>query len=180
MKNTVSYNGLDFSLYISKEKLEEKIREIALFLDEKLRGKDPVFLGVLNGCFVFMADLVRYCNVDHEIRFVKISSYEGTASTGNLKIDLGIDDSLKNRHIVIVEDIVDSGNTMAWLTNQLAQLGAASVTVVALLLKPDAIEHPVQIDKVGFEIPNDFVIGFGLDYNGKGRHLDGIFKLDVG
>ena len=179
MKEMVSYDGLDFKLYISKSDIEEKVREIALFLDVTLEGKDPVFLGVLKGCFVFMADLIRACKVEAEVNFVKISSYQDTASTGDLNIELNIEDSLRNRHIVIVEDIVDSGITMAWLTNELAQLGVASITVVALLLKPDAIQHPVQIDKVGFEIPNDFVIGYGLDYNGKGRQLEGIYRLEV-
>ncbi len=177
MKQTVSYGGLEFSPYISKEAIQEKVKEIASFLDERLEGKDPIFLGVLNGCFVFMADLIRACNIEHEVRFVKISSYQDTSSTGDLNIELGIEDSFRNRHIVIVEDIVDSGITMAWLTNELAQLGVGSITVVALLLKPDAIKHPVQIDKVGFEIPNDFVIGYGLDYNGRGRNLNGIFRL---
>lgn len=170
-------NGLPFRSYLLKEEIDKKVTEIAEFIDQEMKDKNPLFIGILNGCFVFMADLVRKCKIDPEIAFVKLSTYEGNNSTGEVKVLIGLDDSWKDRHIVIIEDIVDSGLTMNWIMEQLDSLGVASLNVISLLVKPEAMTYDIPITKSGFNIPNDFVIGYGLDYNGKGRNLEDIYVL---
>lgn len=173
----VQIDDLVFSKFITDEQINLRVKSLAREIDEKLNGKEVVFLGILNGCFIFMADLVRHCTCDHVVKFIKLSSYEGTESTGKIVSEGQLGEDLKGRHVLLVEDIIDSGLTINWITERLTQLGVASVHVVTLLLKPEAIQHPVQIDYVGFEIPNNFVVGYGLDYNGKGRNLTSIYTL---
>ena len=176
MQNTcIKCNGLDFELSISKEQIDEKINEIAAYIDEEFADKDPLFIGILNGCFVFMADLIRKCKIDPEISFIKLSSYEEAQSSGEIREIIGLDEKWQGRHIVLIEDIIDSGLTMSWIMEQLDTLGVASVKVITLLVKPSAMTYEIPITMSGFEIPNDFVIGYGLDYDGKGRNLDGIY-----
>jgi hypoxanthine phosphoribosyltransferase len=170
-------NGLPFRSYLLKEDINKKVTEIAAYIDMEMKDKNPLFLGILNGCFVFMADLVRRCKIDPEISFVKLTTYEGTTSTEEVKLLIGLDDSWKDRHIVIIEDIIDSGLTMNWIMEQLDSLGVASLSVVSLLVKPEAMAYQIPITISGFDIPNDFVIGYGLDYNGKGRNLEDIYVL---
>ncbi len=173
----VQINDLTFREYISEEQLQKRIKELASEIDISLQGKETIFLGILNGCFVFMADLVRYCNSDQEIRFIKLASYEGKESSGKILMSGTLGEELGDRHIVLVEDIIDSGLTMVWIINKLHELKVASITIVTLLFKPSALKHEITIDHIGFEIPDDFVVGYGMDYMGKGRNLRSIYTL---
>lgn len=173
----IQINDLKFREYIDSEQIQKRIIALSKEIDAALTGKEAIFLGLLNGCFIFMADLIRNCQSDQEVKFIKLSSYEGKESTGKIVSSGSLGSELNNRHIVIVEDIIDSGLTMNWITQKLTDLGVASIRIVTLLLKPDALEFPLKIDHVGFEIPNNFVVGYGLDYNGKGRNLKSIYTL---
>jgi hypoxanthine phosphoribosyltransferase len=137
----------------------------------------PVFIGVLNGSFIFLADLMKEINIASELTFVKVSSYIGNKSSGEIKEDLGINMSLKNRDVILVEDIIDSGNTLRYLLDMVYKENPASVNVCTLLMKPKSLKTKFdEISYVGFEIPDDFVVGFGLDYNGLGRNLNDIYR----
>lgn len=173
----VKIHDLHFREYISEEQLQKRIKELAAEVDASLQGKEAIFLGILNGCFLFMADLVRYCKSDQDIRFIKLTSYEGRESTGKILAGGTLGEDLAGKHIVLVEDIIDSGLTMKWIINKLHELRVASITIVSLLYKPNALKHEIRIDHVGFEIPDDFVVGYGLDYHGKGRNLRSIYAL---
>ena len=141
-------------------------------------GKRPLFIAVLNGAFIFTADLLRACGeLECDLAFVKLSSYKGISSSGKVETILGLNTPLEGRDIVIVEDIIDSGATLSALIPDLQARGPASIAVAALLLKPECLLHPIGIDYLGFEIPNRFVVGFGLDYEGLGRNLPAIFQL---
>jgi hypoxanthine phosphoribosyltransferase len=156
---------------ISEEQIDKKLGEIAKLIDEEYKGKDLLLVGVLGGAFICMADLSRHISVPLEIEWIAISTYgHGTTSTGVVKI-------LKGRHVLIVEDILDSGLTLSWLKDNLSTRGAASVEIFTLLRKPDAIKIPVEAKYVGFDIPNEFVIGYGLDYAQKYRNLRSIAIL---
>ena len=173
----VQVEDLQFEIYIKEEEIQEQIEQIAKNLDESLIDSNPLFLGVLNGSFVFMAELVRACKMDLELRVIRLKSYEGTTSTGTIISEDKLSLDFKDRNVVIVEDIIDSGLTMSWLLEKIFSGGAKSVKVVSLLLKPNSLKHKIQIDYVGFEIPDNFVVGYGLDYNGKGRNLRNIYTL---
>lgn len=173
----VQVEDLQFEIYIKEDEIQERIKQIAIELDKSLLDGNPLFLGVLNGSFVFMADLVRACKMDLELKFIRLKSYEGTTSSGTIISEDKHSLDFKDRNVVIVEDIIDSGLTMSWLLEKIFSSGAKSIKVVSLLLKPDSLKHKVQLDYVGFEIPNNFVVGYGLDYNGKGRNLRNIYTL---
>lgn len=177
MKTIVKAHDLNFKLYYSEAQIKERVNEIGQQLTEQFRDKNPVFLSVLNGGFIFTADLTRACAIDCEISFIKLSSYQDTASTGKVIELIGLDTALKGRDVIIVEDIVDTGETMLQLLAKLNALEPASVTLVSLLVKPDALKERVKVDHIGFNIPNKFVIGYGLDYNELGRNLGGIYQL---
>lgn len=166
-----------FVPFITEEMLEQRISEIATKLNEQLVDKKPLFLAILNGSFLFAADLFRKIDVDAEITFVKLASYQGTKSTGQVLTTIGLDRSLADRHLVLVEDIIDSGKTMHDFLPQLHAQGIASLTIVSLLTKPEAIRYSLPIDIVGFEIDNRFVVGYGLDYDGFGRNIPCIYQL---
>ena len=142
-----------------------------------MRIKKPIFLCVLNGAFVFAADLVRQFSAACDISFIKLSSYEGLQSSGKIANLLGLDIDLNDRHLIIVEDIIDTGNTMYWFLQELKHYQPASVALATLLVKPEALQHNFPIPYTGFEIPNKFVIGYGLDYEGEGRNLPAIYQL---
>jgi hypoxanthine phosphoribosyltransferase len=172
---------LEFEPLISAEAILTRTKEIAALLNKDYADKAPIFVGVLNGCFMFMADLLRQINVPCEVAFTKLSSYHGgITSTRRIRDDFDLMVDITNRHIVLVEDIVDTGNTLDYLVAKLSHRKPASITVCALLLKPDAIEYPVEeLKHVAFNIPNEFVVGYGLDYMEMGRNLDGIYKRVV-
>jgi hypoxanthine phosphoribosyltransferase len=169
---------LAFRPYIGAAEIEARVAALGQDIGRAYAGKCPLFLVVLNGAFVFAADLVRACAIESEITFVRLASYDGLASSGKVKTILGLPEGLDGRHIIIVEDIIDSGRTLAGFIPQLQQHLPASIAVAALLVKPDALEHRVSIDYKGFDIPTKFVVGYGLDYDGLGRQLPDIYQLE--
>lgn len=176
--STVKLHDLNFKPYLSAAQIEERIRTMAAAIATDYAAKRPIFLGVLNGAFMFAADLVRACDFPCEISFIKLASYQNTVSTGDVKTLIGLQVDVTDRHVIIVEDIIDSGRTMHQFIPELKKLGPASVAVATLLSKPAAHAFPVHIDYLAFEIPPDFVVGYGMDYNGLGRNLPGLYQLD--
>mgnify|MGYP000431814887 CR=1 FL=1 len=155
--------------------VDEPIKSIDLM--EHLKGKKPLLLGVLNGSFIFAADLMRMLTIESEVSFVKMASYEGTSSTGSVKKLLGLNEDIKGRTVVIVEDIVDSGLTMERMLEYLKEFNPAEIHICTLLLKPDNLKRKLDIEYVAMEIPNDFIVGYGLDYDGLGRNLRDIYVV---
>ncbi len=173
----IQVDDKEFVLMIEYEQIKKRIRLIGIQLNVDYENKVPVFVGVLNGSFLFFADLLKEVDVSCEVTFIKVASYQGDASTGKVKQIIGLGMDLKNRDVVLVEDIVDTGVTISFLLEEVKKQQPASVAVCSLLLKPSALKHPVEeLDYVAFEIPNDFVVGYGLDYNGLGRNLKDIYK----
>jgi hypoxanthine phosphoribosyltransferase len=167
-----------FEPLLSKETIESRVLELAVQLRADYEGKTPVFVGVLSGSILFLADLLKSVNIPCEIQFVKVVSYVGDQSSGNIQESLAFSKELKGRHIIIVEDIVDSGHTLHYLLQKLNPLAPASVAVCSLLLKPNALQYSFpELRFVGFELANDFVVGYGLDCNGLGRNLPEIYKI---
>ena len=166
-----------FETYLPAEKIGEQIGKLAFRINEDYAGKRPLFIAILNGSFMFAADLFKELTIDAEICFIKLASYKGTRSTGNVITSIGLDEPLKGRHIVIVEDIVDTGKTLHEFLPQLLNQQPASLKIAALLHKPDALKFPITIDYLGFNVPNKFLLGYGLDYDGLGRNLKEIYQL---
>jgi hypoxanthine phosphoribosyltransferase len=150
---------------------------MAAKMNKDLKGKNPLFIIVLNGAFMFASDLLKKINIDCEITFVKLSSYVGTKSSHLVREVIGLDKPLSNRHVVVVEDIIDTGITMHDTLPKLKNLDAAEVQIATLLFKPKAFQKDFKIDYIGMEIPNDFIVGYGLDYDGLGRNLPDIYKI---
>ncbi len=174
---TVQVRDKQFAISIPEAKIRERVTEVAAEISRDYEGKKPIFLAVLNGAFVFAADLIRGITTDCEITFTRFSSYEGMGSTGNVEQLMGIKESLKDRHVVIVEDIIDSGLTMKHLLETVKSLGPKDVQIAALLLKPDNLRENLDIKYCCFRIPNDFIVGYGLDYDGEGRNLSSIYTV---
>ena len=174
---TINVRDKQFSLFIEKKKIESVVEQMAARINEDMNGKVPRFLVVLNGAFIFAVDLLRKLTLDCEISFVKLSSYAGTKSTSIVRELIGLDENVKDRTVVILEDIIDSGLTMDNTINKLHHLGAAEVKIASLLFKPSAFRKDFKIDFVGMEIPDDFIIGYGLDYDGFGRNLTDIYQI---
>ena len=166
-----------FKTSISEQEIKQRIREVAAKINEDMAGKNPLFLGVLNGAFMFAADLMREITIPCEISFVKLASYQGTTSTGKVKEIFGINEDLTDRTVIIIEDIVDTGRTMKQMMESLGTRRLASVHVCALFVKPDQLQEPIDIDYACFSIPNDFIVGYGLDYDQYGRNLREIYTL---
>ena len=157
---------------MSEEQLQKRVREMGDELYDRFHDKDPIFVGVLKGCFIFMADLVRAAQIKSEIEFIGVSSYNNsTKSSGVVQITRDLQKDITGRHIIVVEDILDSGNTLYFLKNYLNTKGAASITIVTLLDKPARREKPITADLAGFEVPDEFVVGYGLDYDEVYRNL---------
>jgi len=168
-----------FRIFIPNEKIQESIAEVARELNDNYKDKpSPLFLSVLNGSFMFTADLLKNIDFQCEISFIKLSSYSGTATTGEIRQVLGLTSSVTGREIIILEDIVDTGNTIVELYDILKQKGASTIKVCTLLLKPDAYKKELPIDYAALRIPNDFIVGYGLDYNELGRQYKDIYILD--
>lgn len=165
-----------FRLYIDNATIERRIRSISRQLNKDYKERLPLFIAVLNGSFMFMGELMKGISVNCEITFVKMRSYEGMAS-GAIKSSIGLDENVTGRDIVIVEDIIDTGNTLNALLNEVNKMQPSSVSIVSLLFKPEALKHNIKINYIGFEIPKLFIVGYGLDYNGLGRNLTGIYQL---
>lgn len=174
---TVKIKDKEFDLFLSQEVIEKAIGEIADRLNKDLDGKDPLFVCVLNGSFIYASELMKRLTIPCELSFVKVSSYQGVSSTGKLKEIYGLEEDIKDRTVVIVEDIVDTGHTMSLILDQLRCDEPKDIFVTTLLLKPAALQQEVPLDYVALEIPNDFIVGYGLDYDGYGRNLPDIYKL---
>ncbi len=168
--------GIEFIEFISEREIQEKIAELATQINEAYAGKTPVFLPVLNGSFMFAADLLKHITIPCRVSFVKISSYEGMISTGQLKTVIGLEESLFKQDVLVVEDIVDTGLTLEKIVSGLTGLGVNSVEVITLLRKKPAREKKVNVRFAGFDIEDEFVLGYGLDYDGLGRNYRQLFK----
>ena len=167
----------EFIISLPAEKIQSRISELAEELNGDFFGKRPIFLGILNGSFMFATDLFKRITIDAQITFLKLASYQGTSSTGNVKQLIGLNQEIKDQHIFILEDIVDTGETLDTIMRQLSGYLPASIRIASLLLKPDAYKKDIPIDYVGFRIPNQFIVGYGLDYNGFGRNYEDIYVL---
>jgi hypoxanthine phosphoribosyltransferase len=166
-----------FSESINASAIQEAIDKIATKLNCDFKEKEVFFLAVLNGSFMFAADLLKQIDFDCRISFIKVASYIGTESTGNINQLIGINETLTGKSVIIIEDIIDSGNTLNVILNELRKHQPTEIKIVSLLFKPDSFEYKFKIDYVGFRIPNEFVVGFGLDYDGLGRNLTSIYTV---
>lgn len=166
-----------FVPFLDRATIQKRVEELGLEIAGRYAGKVPVFLSILNGAFVFSADLLRACPLECEVAFLRMASYRGMQSTGDIVTVLGLDKDISSRDVIIVEDIIDTGRTMSRLLDDLSKKEPASIAVATLLSKPDALETPLKIDFLGFEIPEKFVLGYGLDYDGIGRNLPDIYQL---
>ena len=166
-----------FRTFIPEDQIAERVKAVAERINEDLADKNPLFLAVLNGSFIFASDLMRYITIPCEISFVKLASYQGTTSTGVIKEVIGLNEDLSGRTVVILEDIVDTGFTIKRMIETLGTRGPESVHVCTLLLKPGKLQVPLNIEYAAMEIPNDFIVGYGLDYDQQGRNLRDIYTL---
>ena len=166
-----------FRTFIPEDQIAERVKAVAERINKDLADKNPLFLAVLNGSFIFAADLMRYITIPCEISFVKLASYQGTTSTGVIKEVIGLNEELAGRTVVILEDIVDTGFTIKRMIETLGTRGPESVHVCTLLLKPGKLQVPLNVEYVAMEIPNDFSVGYGLDYDQQGRNLRDIYTL---
>ena len=176
-KEIVQVHDKKFELFIPEAKIQKEVTRIATEMNKELAGKDPIFLGILNGAFMFASDLYKQLSFPCQITFLKLASYSGTKSTGTVKQLIGINRDLKDRVVVVLEDIVDTGVTLETIIRQLSGYQPAEIRVATFLHKPDATVREVKLDYVGMEIPNDFILGYGLDYNGYGRNFKEIYQL---
>jgi len=173
----IQIDDKDFNLLIEYDQIKKRTRLIGIQLNVDYENRVPVFVGVLNGSFIFLADLMKEVTISSEVTFVKVSSYDGDKSTGEIKQEIGLGMSLKDRDVIIVEDIVDSGTTLRFLLDMIHEEQPASVSVCTLLFKPKSLKHEIkELTYVGFEIPDEFVVGYGLDYRGLGRNLKDIYR----
>ena len=173
----IKLHDKEFDTYLSEKDIQGKIRLIADQLNKDYEGKKPLFIAILNGAFMFAADLFKYVTIDAEICFIKLASYRGMKSSGNVITAIGLDQDLYDRDVIIVEDIVDTGKTLSEFLPKLDHQQPRSLKIAALLHKPEATQFPLTIDYIGFSIPNKFVVGYGLDYDGLGRNLKEIYQL---
>jgi len=174
---TIKVHDKEFSEFIDAAEIEKATAQIAENINRDLEGKNPLFLVVLNGAFMFASDLLKKITIPCEISFVKLSSYIGTQSTSAVRELIGLDEVLHDRTVVIIEDIIDTGITMGVTTEKLKHLEATDVFIATLLFKPDAFKMNYNIDYIGIKIPNDFIVGYGLDYDGHGRNYPDIYKI---
>lgn len=167
-----------FRIYIPQNDIEKAIQDVADSINVDMRGKNPVFVVVLNGAFMFAAELFKRINIDCEVCFVKLASYESTQSTGNVRQLMGIDKPLEGRNVVIVEDIVDTGHTINYTLDYLKDKNIADVKIATLFFKPKAYQYSYPLDYVAMDIENEFIVGYGLDYNQQGRNLPDVYILN--
>jgi len=175
--DTIRIKDKTFRVSLTEADIKERVREVARQMSRELEGKNPLLLAVLNGAFVFAADLMREMTIPCEISFVKLASYQGTTSTGKVHEVIGINEDLAGRTVVIVEDIVESGHTMKRMIEQLGTRNPESVSICTLFFKPERLQEKLTIDYVAFTIPNDFIVGYGLDYDQQGRGLKDLYTL---
>lgn len=177
--HSIRVHDKNFVPYLSAAVIGDRVRELAMVISRDYADKKPLFLAVLNGSFLFAADLFRNLEIEAEISFIKLASYKGTTSSGNVITAIGLEESLHGRHVILLEDIIDTGKTLYSFMPQLEHQGPASIKIAALLTKPEALQFPVKADYLGFSIPDKFVVGYGLDYDGLGRNIPEIYQLEA-
>jgi hypoxanthine phosphoribosyltransferase len=173
----ITLHDKTFESYLPEQQILQAIEMMAARINADYEGKKPLFLAVLNGAFMFAADLMKAVSLSCEISFIRVSSYQDMNSTGQVSEVIGLKESVQDRHIIILEDIVDTGQTVYALLQNISGKKPASIEIAALLIKPDCVQHPLQVKYIGKSIPNDFVVGYGLDYNGLGRNLRDIYTV---
>lgn len=177
MQERVKLHDKTFAIDIPHDAIQRAVRAVADKINTDLEGQTPLFVGVLNGSFMFLGDLMKHVSIPSEVSFVKVASYEGTSSTGKVKQLVGLSENIKDRTVVIVEDIVDTGNTIAHLYEALLTQRPKAIRVATLLFKPSAYTKDIPIEYIALRVPNDFLVGYGLDYDGLGRNLKHIYKI---
>jgi hypoxanthine phosphoribosyltransferase len=176
--HTIKIRDKEFEILITAERIQRRVSELALEIETDYQDKNPVFIGVLNGAVMFATDLVRRFRSECELTFIRVASYHGnTSSSGIISSVIGLKENLANRHVLIVEDIVDSGNTAMHLISEIKKHNPASLKFATALFKPEAMKYDYKPDYIGFETGPDFIIGYGLDYDGLGRNLNDIYVL---
>lgn len=173
----IKLHDKEFIMSITPPEIQKAVSAIAEKINRDLAGENPVFISILNGAFIFTADLIRKMSMDCQVSFVKMSSYSGSASTGVVKEIIGLSENIRGRTVVIVDDIVDTGTTIEYIVGELQRRMPKQIKIAALLLKPEAFRGNVRLDYVGMEIPSDFIVGYGLDYDQLGRNLEGIYRI---
>lgn len=176
---SIKIKDKEFEVYLSAEVINRRISQIGQAITNDFVGKNLLVLGILNGSFIFMADLCRHINLPLSATFIRVSSYSGAESTGKVSSILGLEENIEGKYLLIVEDIVDTGISMDYLLKAISEYNPAHISIVTLLHKPDAFQFNYALDYVGFEIPNKFVIGYGLDYDGLGRNMPDIYQLST-
>ena len=173
----IKVHDKSFETYLSEETIQQRIKELAADINKDYAGKRPLFIAILNGSFMFASDLFKYLTIEAEICFIKLASYKGMKSTGKVVTSIGLEEDLFGKEVILIEDIVDTGKTLHNFLPKLVHQQPKSLTIVTLLHKPEATAFPLKLDYIGFEIPNKFVVGYGLDYDGLGRNLKEIYQL---
>jgi hypoxanthine phosphoribosyltransferase len=177
VNQTIQLHDKSFAIDIREERILKAVAELATRINSELQDERPLFLGVLNGSFMFLSDLMKYVDIPCEVSFVKVASYDGTSTTGQVKQILGLNENISGRTVVIVEDIVDTGHTIQHLYDLLQTHQPKQIKIATLLFKPEAYTKSIPLDYVALEVPNDFLVGYGLDYDGLGRNLKHIYKI---
>lgn len=173
----IKVHDKSFETYLSEQAIQKRVKEIANEINTDYKGRKPLFIAILNGSFMFAADLFKQLTIESELCFIKLASYKGMKSSGKVITSIGLEEDLFGKDVIIVEDIVDTGKTLHKFLPKLVHQQPKSLKIAALLHKSEATEYPLTLDYVGFDIPNKFVVGYGLDYNGLGRNLKEIYQL---
>jgi hypoxanthine phosphoribosyltransferase len=173
----IKVHDKSFETYLSEETIQQKVKELAIVINKDYEGKRPLFIAILNGSFMFAADLFKHLTIEAELCFIKLASYKGMKSSGKVVTSIGLEEDLFGKEVIIVEDIVDTGKTLHNFLPKLVHQQPHSLKIVTLLHKPEATTYPLILDYVGFAIPDKFVVGYGLDYDGLGRNLKEIYQL---
>jgi hypoxanthine phosphoribosyltransferase len=177
MEERITLHDREFILSITPSQIREAVTRVASEINRDMAGEDLLFISILNGAFMFTADLLRSIGMNCQVTFVKLSSYRGASSTGIIKELIGLNEDIRGRPVIVVEDIVDTGATLSRIMDQLTFHNPGQIRVATLLLKPAVFDGKIPVDYVGLEVPNDFIVGYGLDYNGLGRNLEGIYRI---
>jgi hypoxanthine phosphoribosyltransferase len=173
----IKVHDKSFETYLPEEKILQRVKELSSAINKDYKGKRPLFIAILNGSFMFASDLFKHLDIEAELCFIKLASYKGMKSSGNVVTSIGLEDDLFGKDVIIVEDIVDTGKTLHNFLPKLLHQQPRSLKIAALLHKPEAKEYPLELNYTGFDIPNKFVVGYGLDYDGLGRNLKEIYQV---
>jgi hypoxanthine phosphoribosyltransferase len=176
-EKNIQIKDLEFSPFITRFDIQERIAELAIKINQDYENRNPIFISVLSGSFMFTSDLLKQIDIQSEVTFIKVNSYEGTSSTNQIKEMIGLSNNITDRHVIIIEDIVDTGHTMNYLTQELSKKDPSSIEIVTLFYKPEAHKYNTKLRYVGFEIPKLFIVGYGLDYDGLGRNYQDVYQL---